>query len=416
MFNLLQVAASEAVGALRANLMRTLLSILGIVIGVGALVAILGLGDGMERFGRAQLSDRTDVSSILVTPVTGTQVDGIYLEKQNLVPLTPAHAAALAQVLEGKTESIDLMARNKGWLHLANDTTSRPAALVASLLSPFPDTLKALHGRVLQVADFQNADSVTVLNHWLASRLQPDSNLAQLIDRQMIWGEHSLRIVGVLPKEESKNEEENVPTAYFPIQVLTHAELQKRPPAMKLAIKNVEEIPAVKTQLEGWLAADGRGGTENFQVRSNDYWVAELKKGIMVFKIVMGLIIGIAILVGGIGVMNVLLMSVTERTREIGIRKALGAKRRAIAMQFLAESLAISVLGCLLGLLLGLLFNFSATPLVMHLADVKGFEAAISPGSFVVVMLVAVFIGIVFGTFPALKASKLSPVDAIRHE
>jgi putative ABC transport system permease protein len=416
MFNLLQVAASEAVGALRANLLRTLLSILGIVIGVAALVAILGLGDGMERFARAQLSDRTDVSSILVTPVTGTNVDGIYLEKQNVTPLTPADAATLAQVLEGKIERIDLMTSNKGWLHLAGDTTSRPARLTASLLSPFPDTMKALHGRLLQAADYQNADSVTVLNHWLASRLQPDSNLAQLIGRQLVWDAHSLRIVGVLPPEESKNEEENVPTALLPIQVLTQEELKKRPPAMKLAIKNVEEIPALKTRLEGWLAADGRGGTEHFMVRASDYWVAELKKGIMVFKIVFGFIIGLSILVGGIGVMNVLLMSVTERTREIGIRKALGAKRRAIAMQFLAESLAISVLGCLLGLLLGLLFNFSATPLVMHFADVKGFEAAISLGSFVVVMAVAVFIGIVFGTFPALKASKLSPVDAIRHE
>jgi len=416
MFNLLQVAASEAVGALRANLMRTLLSILGIVIGVAALVAILGLGDGMERFGRAQLSDRTDVSSILVTPVTSTNVDGIYLEKQNVVPLTPTDAVTIAQVLAGKTENIDLMTHNKGWLHLAGDTASRPARLTASLLSPFPDTMKALHGRLLQAADYQRADSVTVLNHWLASRLQPDSNLAQLIGRQLIWEKHSLRIVGILPPEKTKNEEENVPTALLPIQVLTQEELKKRPPAMKLSIKNVEEIPTLKTQLEGWLAADGRGGTENFTVRTNDYWVAELKKGIMVFKIVFGFIIGLAILVGGIGVMNVLLMSVTERTREIGIRKALGAKRRAIAMQFLAESLAISVLGCLLGLLLGLVFNFSATPLVMHLADVKGFEAAISPGSFVVVMGVAVFIGIVFGTFPAMKASKLSPVDAIRHE
>ena len=93
MLQLFFVAASEAVGALRANLLRTLLSTLGIVIGVAALVAILGLGDGMERFGREQVSSKTDVSAIVVAPITGEEVDGIYLEKQNVTPLTPADAA-----------------------------------------------------------------------------------------------------------------------------------------------------------------------------------------------------------------------------------------------------------------------------------------------------------------------------------
>lgn len=417
MLHLFFVAASEAVGALRANLLRTLLSTLGIVIGVAALVAILGLGDGMERFGREQVSSKTDVSAIVVAPITGEEVDGIYLEKQNVTPLTPADAATLSQTFKEKASSIDLMVKTKAWLHLEGDTLQqRPALLMASLLNPFPDTLKVAHGRLLQAADFQNGDSVAVISHLLALRLQPDSNLAQLIGKQVVWNSHRLRIACILPKKEAKNEDEEVPTLVLPIRVLSAAEIRKNPPAMQLKAAKVEEIAAMKTDLEAWLAADGRGGKDNFQIYTNDYWVEQLRKGIMVFKVIMGLIVGIAILVGGIGVMNVLLMSITERTREIGIRKALGAKRKAIALQFLAESLAISVLGCLLGLMLGLLFNFAATPLVMHLAEVKGFKAAISPGSFVVVMLVAVFIGIAFGTFPAMKASKLSPVDAIRHE
>jgi len=410
------VAASEAVGALRANLLRTLLSTLGIVIGVAALVAILGLGDGMERFGREQVSSKTDVSSIVVAPITGEEVDGIYLEKQNVTPLTPADAAALSQTFKEKASSIDLMVKTKAWLHLEGDTLQRPALLMASLLNPFPDTLKVAQGRLLQSADFQNGDSVAVISHLLALRLQPDSNLAQLIGKQVVWNNHRLRITGILQKKAPKNEDEEVPTLVLPIRILSAAEIRKNPPAMQVKAAKVEEITAMKADLETWLAADGRGGTDNFQVYTNDYWVEQLRKGIMVFKVIMGLIVGIAILVGGIGVMNVLLMSITERTREIGIRKALGAKRKAIALQFLTESLAISVLGCLLGLILGLLFNFAATPLVMHLAEVRGFKAAISPGSFVVVMLVAVFIGIAFGTFPAMKASKLSPVDAIRHE
>jgi len=417
MLNLLFVAASEALSALRANLLRTLLSTLGIVIGVAALVAILGLGDGMERFGREQVSTQTDVASIVVAPVTSEEVDGIYLEKQNVVPLTPDQATALAQVFGERVSTVDLMSKTKAWVHLANDTLKRPALITASLLTPFPDTARAMQGRLFQPAEFQSADSVAVISHLLALRLQPDSNFAQLLGQQVVWAEHRLRIVGILPKKVIRDEEGGeVPMVFLPIRLLSDAEIRKSPPAMQMKAKKVEEIGAMKTELENWLAADGRGGKDNFKVYTNDYWVEQLRKGIMVFKIIMGMIVGIAILVGGIGVMNVLLMSITERTREIGIRKALGAKRKAIALQFLAESLAISVLGCLLGLLLGLLFNFAATPLVMHLAEVKGFKAAISLGSFVVVMLVAVFIGIAFGTFPAIKASKLSPVDAIRHE
>jgi putative ABC transport system permease protein len=356
------------------------------------------------------------VASIVVAPVTSEVVDGIYLEKQYVTALTPDHAATLAQVFGERVTSIDLMTKTKAWVHLAGDTLKRPALITATLISPFADTLRPLHGRLLQAADFQQKDSVAVLSHVLALRLQPDSNFAQLVGKQVVWAEHRLRVVGVLPKKAVQEEEGEVPTVLLPIQLLSAAEIRKNPPAMQLKAKKVEEIGAMKTELEHWLAADGRGGKDNFTIYTNDFWVEQLRKGIMVFKIIMGMIVGIAILVGGIGVMNVLLMSITERTREIGIRKALGAKRKAIALQFLAESLAISVLGCLLGLLLGLMFNFAATPLVMHLAEVKGFKAAISLGSFVVVMVVAVFIGIVFGTFPAIKASKLSPVDAIRHE
>ncbi|HNG90153.1 MAG TPA: ABC transporter permease, partial [Saprospiraceae bacterium] len=388
MLNLIQVAAAEAVGTFRANMLRTLLSMLGIIIGVGALVAILGLGDGLENFGRMQLGDRTEVASMLVMPVTSESVDGIYLEKQNVVPLTPTDAQAIMRHFGDQVKDIEMMTGMKGWVRLESDTTNRPCALAFSLKTPFADTLRALQGRLFEPADFEPRDSVVVLNHLLARRLRPDSNFAALIGQHLVWEKYRFRISGVLTADHASSEEEKeVPMLYAPIQVLRPEELKSRPPALKLSARNVEEIPAMKTELERWLAADGRGGTANFMVRTNDYWVGELKKGIMVFKIVMGLIIGIAIVVGGIGIMNVLLMSVTERTREIGIRKALGAKRKAIALQFLTESLALSVAGCLLGLVLGLLFNFSATPLVMHLAEVKGFKATIAPSSFLVVMV-----------------------------
>jgi putative ABC transport system permease protein len=113
--------------------------------------------------------------------------------------------------------------------------------------------------------------------------------------------------------------------------------------------------------------------------------------------------------------MNVLLISVTERTREIGIRKALGARKKDIVLQFLAESLTISAIGSILGLIFGILFTSGTVPIVRHITEMP-FEAVYTWKTFVIIAIVSILIGIIFGTFPAYKAARLDPVDAIRHE
>jgi len=129
----------------------------------------------------------------------------------------------------------------------------------------------------------------------------------------------------------------------------------------------------------------------------------------------MGAITGISVLVGGIGIMNVLLISVTERTKEIGIRKATGARKSDIVFQFILESITISVMGGIIGWILGVLGVFGIVEIITRFTEMN-FQAAISLGSILVVLLVALFVGVLFGTYPAWKAANLSPVDAIRHE
>jgi putative ABC transport system permease protein len=135
----------------------------------------------------------------------------------------------------------------------------------------------------------------------------------------------------------------------------------------------------------------------------------------LLFKLLMGAITGISLLVGGIGIMNVLLASVAERTREIGIRKAAGARRRDVLLQFLAESVAITGLGSVVGVLLGLGGAFGVTAIMRARADAPVY-AAFSWGTVAVAVLAAVTVGVVFGIYPALRAARLSPIDAIRHE
>jgi len=130
---------------------------------------------------------------------------------------------------------------------------------------------------------------------------------------------------------------------------------------------------------------------------------------------VMGAITGISVLVGGIGIMNVLLISVTERTKEIGIRKAAGARKKDIVLQFLSESVTISIVGCTLGWVAGVLGVFGIVELINRFTDFT-FQAALSFGTVMVILIIAILVGMVFGTYPAWKAANLTPVDAIRHE
>ncbi|ELR72110.1 hypothetical protein C900_01852 [Fulvivirga imtechensis AK7] len=129
----------------------------------------------------------------------------------------------------------------------------------------------------------------------------------------------------------------------------------------------------------------------------------------------MGFIVGISVLVGGIGVMNVLLISVNERTSEIGVRKAAGAKKQDILLQFLSESVAISGLGSFVGLIFGVLATMVFVPIIKSITKMP-FSAAYTADTLIVIAVVALLVGIVFGTYPALRASRLDPVEAIRRE
>jgi putative ABC transport system permease protein len=183
-----------------------------------------------------------------------------------------------------------------------------------------------------------------------------------------------------------------------------------------LAIRahRVEEVEAVGEDVEAWLEAR-YGGTGSFSISSRKALAAAARRGMRVFKLVMGAIAGISLLVGGIGIMNILLASVIERTREIGIRKASGARQRDILLQFLSEAVAITGFGSLLGVVVGLTGAFAITGGIRQFTDAP-IHAAFTWGSVLVAAAAAILIGLAFGTYPARRAARLSPIEAIRHE
>jgi putative ABC transport system permease protein len=188
-----------------------------------------------------------------------------------------------------------------------------------------------------------------------------------------------------------------------------------RPRTLVLKAKKVEEVDAVRAAAGTWLTGRYGRWETRFEIGTDKARSEQMKQGFLLFKLFLGAIAAISLLVGGIGIMNVLLASVTERTREIGIRKAVGARRRDIVLQFLSESVAITGSGSLIGLLLGVAAAFGITA-AMRASLSAPIHAGLSLSTFLVAAASAVIVGLSFGTYPAIRASRLSPIDAIRHE
>jgi putative ABC transport system permease protein len=231
-----------------------------------------------------------------------------------------------------------------------------------------------------------------------------------LIGETIHFSGKELKIIGIVPEPKVK-----APQIYFPITLLSPSELYEHPPMVYFDAKVTEDIPLLKEEISTWLVKNYNESKDNFTIATNDFRIEQATKAFLLFRIVMGLIVGISVIVGGIGVMNVLLISVTERTAEIGIRKAMGANKRDIVLLFLSESITVSAFGSLLGLVFGILATMVIMPIVRAVTDVP-FQAAYTLNTVLLVSIVAILVGVIFGTYPAIRASKLNPVDAIRHE
>ena len=399
-----------ALRALGRNKMRSFLTALGIIIGVGAVIAMVSIGEGA----RQGIEDRFDAMGthlLFVSP--GSQNVGgrhggwgsrttlkeddaeAILEQCDAVQLVSPAVSSRAQVVSG----------NKNW----NTSIQGTGAYY-----PEVRNWEVEFGTYFTDSQVRSSAKVCVLGADIKTNLfEFEDPIGQVIRIKSL----PFKVVGVLKARGESggwgSRDDQICIPYT--TAMLRLEGQDYVNSIDVRAVSAQLMPVAKMQIEELLRNRHRiapGAEDDFTVRNMSDVAETAAESTQIMTILLGSIASISLLVGGIGIMNIMLVSVTERIREIGIRMAVGARERDILLQFLTEAIVLSLLGGLIGI--G--FGFGASKLIRNISIFSQFQTFVSPQSVVVAFSFAAAVGIFFGFYPARKASKLDPIEALRYE
>ncbi len=403
--------------ALRIHPLRTMLSVLGIMIGSAALVATMAVSDGMMSFARDMVMRETSVQVVVVSPRTSVFEDGEWVPVHDYPIFTPADAEAMRAQVPG-AEAVTLALSGRAAVRHGNIQHMAQVTLGSASMPDF-GALDVGAGRFFSVAEAAHNIPVVVVNHALARDLAPTRDPYAMIGRSIRVHDRMRRVIGVLEPTDFEDRSDPSFSVYAPIAAARA--LLERPgrgrlaPVIQLRAASVESVEPLRDAVVEWLSRRDARWQDRVRVSVGLEQLQEVEQAFLLMKLFVGALVSISLLVGGIGIMNVLLASVAERTREIGIRKSVGARRADIHAQFLTESVSIALVGAFAGLAIGFVFAMLVT---------WGFRAMVGASVYPVLSLSSVLIatlssslvGLIFGTYPARRAANLSPVMAIAHE
>ena len=396
----------QAIQNVWSNKLRTFLTMLGIIIGVMAVIVIVGLGNGMTKSMR-------DSFSALGTNTLSIQVWGYgsrSVSVEEMYDICQRHS----DLIKAVSPQVNFSGKASGTLKIG--TTSYRWSNMSGVDENFTEmkNYQIVQGRGLQYMDMQDNKQVCVIGDYLNRVAFGGNGVGQTLK----IGANKFRVVGVLsakvsdPTMQQGSDDDCVYLPYTTVMRLSSQSMEDCYTAMMADESLANEA---KSTMEEELMSILK--TENgYYVYSASEWLEEMNKMINMVIVVLTGIASISLLVGGIGIMNIMLVSVTERTREIGIRKALGAKERTILAQFVVEAATTSALGGVLGIALGYAVSMAANKVLpMFMSDTT---ITVSPSfnSIVVAFGISVGIGVLFGYLPARRAARLNPIEALRYD
>lgn len=396
-----------AIDGLKANKLRSFLTMLGIIIGVGAVIAMVSIGFGVRD--KIQKSIASLGSNLIIVLPGGVTQSGARIHSGSGTKLTLEDSQAIAKYIDNVSyvapsvsKQYQLVYNNQNWISNVEGTTPE-------FLSVRNFELQS--GNFFSSKDIDSKAKVAVLGKTVADNLFIESDP---IGATIRINKAQFKVIGVL---ESKGQS-SVGSDQDDLVVIPITTAQQRMMGINyisrinIQAKTEDVVDFVQEDVTSLLRARHRiqGNAENdFTVRSLASVMQTATETTNNITLLLGNIAGISLLVGGIGIMNIMLVSVTERTREIGIRKALGATYNNILLQFLIEAMVISLIGGSIGIALGIMISGV-------ISNYLGFEMLISWMAVIIAFCFSVFIGLFFGIYPARKAALLNPIEALRYE
>ena len=396
-----------AIDGMIGNKLRTFLTLLGIIIGVGAVIAMVSLGFGV----REQIKDNISRlgSNLLIVMSGGRTATGARIQSGSGARLTYDDAKAIEKNVDGikyvapmVQSTYQLVQGNQNWYSTVMGTTPN--------ILEIRDYTVA-EGRNINDRDMSSAERNCVIGQTIVENLFPDGNA---MGKMIRINSAPFKVIGILEeKGQSANGQDQddiviipLTTAQRRVMGITYIR------SITIQAQNENVINDVQAEVEQLLRIRHRirdTDYDDFSVRNLSALMETMMSTANTITALLGCIAAISLLVGGIGIMNIMLVSVTERTREIGIRKALGATYHDILLQFLIESAVIGIIGGLLGVVLGIVASYA-------ISAIAGWKTVLSIAVIIIAVVFSVGIGIFFGIYPARKAALLDPIDALRYE
>ncbi|TAM60416.1 FtsX-like permease family protein [bacterium] len=393
--------------ALKQNAMRSLLTMLGVIIGVSAVITSMAIGTG-ARAAVAEQLQRLGSNLVVVVPGSITS-NGVRLGlgAQQSLKLDDATAIArsvpeIAAVAPQANTNAQVVAGNQNWY----------TSVVGSLPSwPAVASWSIAQGRFFDAGDVAAMAKVAVLGNTVATNLFPEGSA---VGHTVIVKNVPFRVVGVLASKgqsgfgRDQDDQVVVPITALMMRLTGQTWIS----SIAISAQSPDAVDSVVSSTQALLRLRHHltvQSPDDFSVRNIANIQQAASETSRIQSLLLAAVAAVSLIVGGIGIMNIMLVSVTERTREIGIRMAVGAKERHILLQFLVEAMTLACIGGVIGVALGI----GSSYLTSHLA---GWQVIVSPSSIAISFIFSALIGILFGFYPAQRAAHLNPIEALRHE